>query len=149
MGFFLESKQAPEIITELLAHMGISVSSGSLHNMVNSLSKKVRRRLRSLPHSNTAYDNLDFDFQKGQPTAENIKQHLSISAGTFVPYKNIDHDHDLHFVKELYATSPYNESATNVIHPQIDHILPAMEDPSSPQALGAYFAWFCRQILVT
>ncbi|KAJ3768795.1 hypothetical protein FB446DRAFT_609395, partial [Lentinula raphanica] len=70
MGLFLESKQTPEIIVELAAHMGISVSTGSLYNMVNSLNKQAKIRLKNIPKSNKIYDNVDVDFHKGQPTAE-------------------------------------------------------------------------------
>ncbi|KAK0473323.1 hypothetical protein EDD18DRAFT_1051604, partial [Armillaria luteobubalina] len=48
LGFFLESKQCPEIILETVAHMGISVSVKSIARMVNSLSKKAEERLRTL-----------------------------------------------------------------------------------------------------
>ncbi|KAJ3721040.1 hypothetical protein C8R42DRAFT_550751, partial [Lentinula raphanica] len=70
VGLFLESKQAPEIIVELTAHMGVSVSTGSLRNMVNSLNKQAKIRLKRIPKSNKIYDNVDVDFHKGQPTAE-------------------------------------------------------------------------------
>ncbi|KAJ3816302.1 hypothetical protein F5880DRAFT_1447819, partial [Lentinula raphanica] len=67
---FFESKQTPEVVIELAAHMGISVSTGSLRNMVTSLNTQARARLKSIPKSNKIYDNVDVDFQKGQPTAE-------------------------------------------------------------------------------
>ncbi|PBL00006.1 hypothetical protein ARMGADRAFT_883521, partial [Armillaria gallica] len=41
MGFFLESKQCPEIILKTVAHMGISISVKSIARMVNLLSKKA------------------------------------------------------------------------------------------------------------
>ncbi|KAJ3858059.1 hypothetical protein EV359DRAFT_8204, partial [Lentinula novae-zelandiae] len=69
VGLFLESKQAPEIIIELVAHMGVSVSLGSLQNMIQSLHSKARDRLKNLPGTNKIYDNFDIDFSKGQPTA--------------------------------------------------------------------------------
>ncbi|KAJ3768644.1 hypothetical protein FB446DRAFT_650142, partial [Lentinula raphanica] len=95
IGLFLESKQAPEIVHELTAHMGISISMGSLRNVVNSLNKQAKLRLKNIPKSNKIYDNVDVDFQKGQPTAENQKSHLSFTAATFVPFKNIDRHQDL------------------------------------------------------
>ncbi|KAJ3841789.1 hypothetical protein F5878DRAFT_515874, partial [Lentinula raphanica] len=70
IGLFLESKQAPEIVMELTAHMGVSVSTGSLRNMVSSLNKQAKFRLKTIPKSNIIYDNVDVDFHKGQPTAE-------------------------------------------------------------------------------
>lgn len=111
--------------------------------MIKSLRNKAKRRLRNLSDSNNIYNNMDFDFQKGQPTAENVKYHLSTTAGTFVPYKRIDRARDLCFVKELHSTSRYNRLAMNVIQPQVDHILPEKEDPSAPKALTSYFTWFC------
>ncbi|KAJ3963306.1 hypothetical protein EV361DRAFT_786542, partial [Lentinula raphanica] len=51
VGLFLESKQAPEIILELTAHMGVSISICSLRNMVNSLNKQAKIRLKNIPKS--------------------------------------------------------------------------------------------------
>ncbi|KAF9030734.1 hypothetical protein BDZ89DRAFT_903029, partial [Hymenopellis radicata] len=70
IGFFLESKQCPEVIVELVAHMGISISLGSVQNMVDSLNLKARERLKSLEHCNSIYDNFDMDFASAQPTME-------------------------------------------------------------------------------
>ncbi|KIK59954.1 hypothetical protein GYMLUDRAFT_168640, partial [Collybiopsis luxurians FD-317 M1] len=65
VGLFLESRQAPEIIVELVAHMGVSVSNSSLCNMIRSLHIKARNRLKTLPLTNKIYDNYDIDFLKG------------------------------------------------------------------------------------
>jgi hypothetical protein len=41
VGFFLESKGTPEGVIEMLAHMGVSVSTQTTRNMVNSLTKNA------------------------------------------------------------------------------------------------------------
>jgi hypothetical protein len=41
IGFFLESKSAAEGIIELLAHMGVSLSTQTTCNMVQSLTKSA------------------------------------------------------------------------------------------------------------
>ncbi|KAJ3968597.1 hypothetical protein EV361DRAFT_1003093 [Lentinula raphanica] len=152
VGLFFESKQTPEIIIELAAHMGISVSTGSLQNMVKSLNKQARMCLKSLPKSNKIYDNVDVDFQKGQPTAENQKSHISFTAATFVPFKNIDRDQNLRFMRELYQTSPHNPHAAAVTRPVVEDIFPqgdAILAPDvSPASLYSYYTWLCQQVLV-
>ncbi|KAJ3729829.1 hypothetical protein C8R42DRAFT_534431, partial [Lentinula raphanica] len=59
---------------------------------------------------------------------------------------------DLRFVQELYETSPYNEHATNVIHPMLEDISPQGDDilspNESPKAIYGYLTWLCRQVLV-
>ncbi|KAF8869013.1 hypothetical protein CPB85DRAFT_1162090, partial [Mucidula mucida] len=70
IGFFLESKQCPEVIVELVSHMGVSVSLGSIQNMIDSLHAKARKRLESMENCNTIWDNFDMDFATAQPTLE-------------------------------------------------------------------------------
>ncbi len=91
IGFFLESKQCPEIILEMVAHMGISVSVQSVLWMVNSLSKKAEERMKTLGPSNNIYDNFDMEFPVAHPTPDHQKYHLSATAVTFTPYLDIDH----------------------------------------------------------
>jgi len=40
IGLFCHSTNAPELVIETLAHVGLSISTSSIHNMVNSLSIK-------------------------------------------------------------------------------------------------------------
>ncbi|KAJ3775010.1 hypothetical protein FB446DRAFT_638776 [Lentinula raphanica] len=78
--------------------------------------------------------------------------HLSFTAATFVPIKNVDREQNLRFVRELYETSPYNRHATNVIHPTLEDIVPhggnILSSRESPESIYRYFTWLCQQILV-
>ena len=68
IGFFLESKCTPEGVIELLAHIGVSVSTQTTCNMVNSLTKSAAHRNKHLLPSMIVYDNFDMDFKVAQPT---------------------------------------------------------------------------------
>jgi hypothetical protein len=78
IGFFLESKCAAEGVIELLAHMGVSVSTQTTRNMVQSLTKSAAERNRHLPPSQFIYDNFDMDFKVAQPTIGSRGSHTSM-----------------------------------------------------------------------
>ncbi|KAL0952555.1 hypothetical protein HGRIS_006811 [Hohenbuehelia grisea] len=108
VGFFCDSKCVPEAVVELLSHMGVSVSTTTVHNMVTSLVKSAKLRLQTLPRSNIAYDNFDMDFKVAQPTPGNTGFHWSATSATFIPLRSAEPE-DVKFTKELHATSPYNK----------------------------------------
>ncbi|KAG5650233.1 hypothetical protein H0H81_000219 [Sphagnurus paluster] len=45
IGIFCHSTSAPELVTEMLAHAGLSISTTATHDMVNSLSLKSHLKL--------------------------------------------------------------------------------------------------------
>lgn len=152
IGFFLESKCAPEIVIELLSHMGISVSTQTTRNMVNSLTRSAKGRNKSLPPSMFIYDNFDMDFKVAQPTAGKSGTHASMTSATFAPYLNIQPE-DLRFTKELHETSPFNKDIPpgdpRIYKPRIRDVMPSRTPSSSgPDALVKCFAWHLRSILV-
>lgn len=66
IGLFLHSTSAPELVTEVLAHAGLSISVSAIHSMVNSLSVTSGEHLRVLGKTFLAsfgYDNFDMDFK--------------------------------------------------------------------------------------
>ncbi|KZP21372.1 hypothetical protein FIBSPDRAFT_711309, partial [Athelia psychrophila] len=71
LGFFLESKCAPEVVTELLAHMGVSISTSTTQQMVKLLATNSRAQNKALPPSQFIYDNFDLDLKVAQPTTGN------------------------------------------------------------------------------
>src|ERR1700733_7973083 len=89
VGMFLESCNTPETVRELLAHMGISVSTTAINDMVNSLSKETQTEIRRLGQSLLAayaYDNLDIDLKHAVPTIENDPVTLiHLTSGTLLP----------------------------------------------------------------
>ncbi|KAK0495074.1 hypothetical protein EDD18DRAFT_1106910 [Armillaria luteobubalina] len=157
MGFFLESKQCPEVILETAAHIGISTSVQSVARMVNSLSKKAEERLRTLTDDmNRVYDNFDMDFAVAHPTPDHQKSHLSATAATFVPFNDVVRDRDLRFTKELRETSIYNINLDpddpKIYKPRYDDILPQspmlLSNELGGKSLYDAFAWHVRSILI-
>jgi hypothetical protein len=106
--FFCDSKLVQEVICEMLAHMGVSVSLATTRNTVKSLRKHTNGRLNNLPPGNMIYDNFDMDFKVAQPVAGHQGIHISTTAATFAPYVDVEPG-DLCFTKELHATSKYNK----------------------------------------
>ena len=86
IGFFCKSKCTPEIITEMLAHMGVCVSLGTTRNTIKSLHSHENARLCNLPPGNMIYNNIDMDFKVMQPIAGHQGLHMSATAATFAPY---------------------------------------------------------------
>ncbi|KAK1233610.1 hypothetical protein PQX77_003230 [Marasmius sp. AFHP31] len=153
VGFFLESKQTPEIVLEVAAHMGVSVATQSVRNMLNSLSIAAKRRLLSLPKTlNSIHDNFDMDFNVAEPTVENRRDHWSATAATFVDYRNVDRERDTRFVQELHLTSQHNKSipldrrSTVIRPPTFEDILPQRQVPGA--TIKDAMAWHIRAILV-
>src|SRR6266481_3392865 len=105
IGFFLESKCTPEGVIELLANIGLSVSTQTTRNMVNALTKSTAQRNKHLPPSMIIYDNFDMDFKVAQPTMGKAGSHTSMTSATFAPYAQGFMPGDLKFMKELYSTS--------------------------------------------
>ncbi|KAF8235587.1 hypothetical protein L208DRAFT_1256144, partial [Tricholoma matsutake] len=62
-----------ETVQELLAHMGLSISTTATNEMVNSLSKELHTEIQALGQTLLAlyaYDNLDLDLKHAVPTIE-------------------------------------------------------------------------------
>ena len=166
IGFFCDSKRTPEIIYEMLAHMGVSASLGGTRNMVKSLCKHTNTWLKTLPPCNMIYDNFDMDFKVAQPVAGHQGTHMSATAATFAPYASATPD-DLRFTKELHKTSIFNKDLhpddPRIYKPTAFDLLPQREpagtsedesmssvdsDADPLNSLGKSFAWHMRSILV-
>ena len=89
VGLFLESCNTPETVRELLAHMGLSVSTTAINDMVNSLSKESRTEIQMLGQTlltSYAYDNLDIDLKHAIPTIEKDPTTLiHLTSATMLP----------------------------------------------------------------
>jgi len=161
VGFFCDSKCTPEIVCEMLAHMGISVSVGATWNMVKSLHKHANICLKTLPPGNMIYDIFDMDFKVAQPVAGHDSMHMSATSVTFAPYPGTTLD-DLQFTKELHETSIFNRDLRptdpKIYKPTAFDLLPPLEPISDNGATGSEstgldalwkaFAWHMRAILV-
>jgi hypothetical protein len=153
VGFFCDSKCTPEIVSEMLAHMGVTVSLATTRNMVKSLHKHANSQLRTLPLGNMVYNIFDMDFKVAQPVTSHQGTHVSVTAATFAPYIGASLQ-DLRFTKELHEISRYNKDLhpTNqrIYKPTFLDVLPH-ETPQSGQGLNSLskaFAWHMQAILV-
>lgn len=149
IGFFLELKQTPDIIVELLAHMGVSVSSQTNRNVVNSLTVHAKQWNKHLPPSQFIYDNFDVDLKVAQATAGKGGSHLSMTSATFAPYATIEGGFHLRYTKELYKTSHFNVHLSagdpQIYTPLLRHVLP---NHNSGSGLRKVFAWHLHAILI-
>jgi hypothetical protein len=123
VGMFLESCNTPETVQELLAHMGISVSTMAINDMVNSLSKEAHTEIQRLGQSLQvayAYDNLDIDLKHTVPSVEKDSVTLiHLTSGTLLPLDDTIALDDLDCSEELWKKSSDN------IHAQRSDIPPA------------------------
>ncbi|KAI0683241.1 hypothetical protein BC835DRAFT_1238166, partial [Cytidiella melzeri] len=79
MGMFFHSTSTPELVVEVFAHAGLSLSLTTVHKMVNSLSKSANNELRERAKTKIlafAYDNFDMDFKSWSPTIDNPRDTL-------------------------------------------------------------------------
>ncbi|KAF8660769.1 hypothetical protein AX16_001545, partial [Volvariella volvacea WC 439] len=79
LGVFLHSSNASERIITTLAHIRVTVSLSSIHNITNSLSLKTEKSLLELGKTKGiayAYDNFDVDIHRQISTASNSSSTL-------------------------------------------------------------------------
>src|SRR5882724_4713607 len=128
VSFFLESKGIPKGIIKMLAHMGVSVSTQTTRNMVNSLIKNAQDRNKTLPLTMFIYDNFDMDFKVAQPTVGKSGSHTSMTSTMFAPYVAMGPSDNLRFTQELHKTSCFNKYLAagdpQIYTPCIQDILP-------------------------
>ncbi|KAJ3576949.1 hypothetical protein NP233_g91 [Leucocoprinus birnbaumii] len=77
VGLFLQAAGAPETVVELLAHLGLSISTTSINGAVTSLFQKVDEQIREAGATMTTmygWDNLDFMLKHATPTVENTHE---------------------------------------------------------------------------
>ncbi|KAJ3768390.1 hypothetical protein FB446DRAFT_792318 [Lentinula raphanica] len=114
IGIFLHACNAPEAVTELFAHIGISVSVSTINAAITSLSREAFVKLRKLSSqllSAYAYDNIDIDL-KHTPTIENpLTSLIHLTSATAIPLKFVTLD-DLRCATYLWERSPMNRSRT-------------------------------------
>ncbi|KAI0258004.1 hypothetical protein BC834DRAFT_837151, partial [Gloeopeniophorella convolvens] len=114
IGLFCHSTSTPELVVEMLAHTGLSISSTAVHNIVNSLSKDAHMQLRKLASTRLAsfvYDNFDMDFKSWSHTADKPGSTLIHATSAFAfPLQHGVTPDDLKHVEVLWSNSPLNPS---------------------------------------
>jgi hypothetical protein len=158
VGLFLESCNTPETVRELLAHMGLSISTTAINDMVNSLSKESRTEIQMLGQTlltSYAYDNLDIDLKHAIPTIEKDPTMLiHLTSATMLPLDDTVVLEDLNCSEMLWKKSRLNIKACRgdlASLPEINNLLdihPEMEHPSGLLRRDRFNAWMFLRDLV-
>jgi hypothetical protein len=119
IGIFLHSCNTPVKVTKILSLMGVSISTKSIHNMINSLSRDSQHSIRSLSQTLTAayaYDNFDVDLKKSVPTVENSTDTLiHMTSGDLMQLEHVSAE-ELRCSQLLWEASFLNP--LNIFQPQ-------------------------------
>ncbi|KAF8193659.1 hypothetical protein BJ912DRAFT_848356 [Pholiota molesta] len=141
MGIFLHSCGSPEAVSQLLAHMGISISTTSINEAINNLAKEANAQVCKVGQGLSvcyAYDNLDIDLKHSVPTVEKSQETLiHLTTGTLFPLNHINFE-DLNCSDELWKLSPFNRTtrSSNVPKPSLDDLFFIHPEPSELPASG-------------
>ncbi|GLB39303.1 hypothetical protein LshimejAT787_0604650 [Lyophyllum shimeji] len=123
IGVFLQSCNTPETVREFLAHAGLSVSTTSINNAVNNLSKEAKAKMRELGQTflaSYAYDNLDIDLKHSVPTIEKSQDTLiHLTSGTMLPLYEVLPG-DLDCSDEMWARSHLNPDIPRNVVPKVE-----------------------------
>ncbi|KAF8868756.1 hypothetical protein BD779DRAFT_1459301 [Infundibulicybe gibba] len=136
IGIFLHSCKTPEKVIEALAHMGISISTSSIHRAITALSAESAKGLRDLGQTllaSYAYDNFDVDLKMAVPTVERSTDTLKhLTSALLFPLQHGVMQEDMRCSEQLWRNSRLNPEAVDVpaektwkdllgLHPEAKH----------------------------
>jgi len=154
IGLFCHSTNTPELLIEMLAHAGFSISTNSIHNMIGSLSNKSAEKVWSLAQSLTAsfaYDNFDMEFKSHNPTIKKHGDSLKHATSAIIFPLIETTPQDLSCSEELWKTNPINpqipDSQKWPMRGLESILTPSTE--SSPRQCINILAWHFCHALVT
>lgn len=155
MGMFFHSTNTPELVVEVFAHAGLSISTTSINAMITALSKSSADDVRKLALTKLfalAYDNFDMDFKSWSATIEKPGDTLKHATSALIfPLLHGVLTGDLKYCEMLWRTNPFNptipeEQKRNTSNwkrllsaPGADHVRQRKET----------LAWHFRNALVT
>lgn len=118
LGIFLHACQTLEKVIETLAHMGVSVSTTTIHDSIKSLSMNARRALQELGRTMCAaiaYDNVEVTLKSAVPVVEKTNETLRhLTSGLFFPLMHgVTREH-LKYSRLLWEKSPFNPDNANI-----------------------------------
>ncbi|KAI0085494.1 hypothetical protein BDY19DRAFT_996633 [Irpex rosettiformis] len=155
MGMFFHSTNTPELVIEVFAHAGLSVSTTTIHNMITALSKSSNEELRKLATTKTlafAYDNFNMDFKSWSSTIEKPGDTLKHATSALAfPLAHGVVAEDLKYSAALWNTSLLNPC----ISPEQQHgsatwkVLFSPPGPEHASRKARILAWHFRHALVT
>ena len=116
LGLFCHLTNTPELVIEMLAHAGLSISTSSIYNMVTLLSIKSADHIQSLAQILTAsfaYDNFDMEFKSHAPTIEKHGDSLKhVTSAIIFPLINMSVQ-DLRCSDKLWNIDPIDPYILN------------------------------------
>ncbi|KAM6501132.1 hypothetical protein JOM56_004146, partial [Amanita muscaria] len=157
-GVFLHACRTPEKVIETLAHMGISVSTKTIHYSIKSLSMNARRALQELGRTMRAaiaYDNVDIMLRRSVAVVEKSNENLRhLTSGLFFPLMHgVTREH-LKYSKLLWEKSPFNPANANAIlekktYFDLLRLMPDELDESGTTTRDRFVAWLYLRDLCT
>ena len=118
LGFFLQSTHTPYKVIDVLARIGISVSTDSINLAIRSLSAESQNALQDLGQSllaSYAYDNFDVDLKSEVPSVEKSTESLKhLTSGLLFPLVHGVTVEDLKCSDELWRKSQLNPQASEL-----------------------------------
>ncbi|KAI0691137.1 hypothetical protein BC835DRAFT_1417357 [Cytidiella melzeri] len=154
MGMFFHSTSTPELVVEVFAHAGLSLSLTTVHKMVNSLSKSANDELRERAKTKIlafAYDNFDMDFKSWSPTIDNPRDTLKHATSALAfPLEHDVTPEDLECCTALWNTNRLNPDIPREQHRSIHSWVSLITSPSPDRRdrTKRIFAWHFRHALI-
>ena len=155
MGLFFHSTNTPELVIEVFAHAGLSVSTTTIHNMINSMSNVANEEVRKLAKTKLfalAYDNFDMDFKSWSSTIEKPGDTLKHATSALIfPLEHGVVPEDLKHCASLWSTSPLNREIPDNEKRNCTSWKPLLApiDADRAQRRQRILAWHFRNALIT
>ena len=159
LGIFLHACRTPEKVIEMLAHMGVSVSTTTIHDSIKSLSMNARCALQQLGRTMCAaivYDNVEVTLKSTVAVVEKTNETLRhLTSGLFFPLMHgVTREH-LKYSKLLWEKSPLNPANANVPLEKktyFDLLISMPDEPDKESGMTArecFIAWLYLRDLCT
>ncbi|KIL66326.1 hypothetical protein M378DRAFT_62853, partial [Amanita muscaria Koide BX008] len=88
IGLFLHAANAPETVRELLARIGLAISTTTTHNAINNLSIQAKQDTRTFGRTMRvlyAYDNVDIYLKHSIPTITDTDSLIHLTSAIALP----------------------------------------------------------------
>ncbi|KAJ7599752.1 hypothetical protein C8J56DRAFT_768775, partial [Mycena floridula] len=112
IGIFLHAANTPETVAELLAHIGVSISTTAINQVTANLSLESTRAIKALGATLLtayAYDNVDIDLKHSVPTIENpLPTLIHLTSATLLPLNHGVTHADLDCSQQLWEKFKLN-----------------------------------------
>ncbi|KAF8579222.1 hypothetical protein K439DRAFT_1282658, partial [Ramaria rubella] len=164
VGIFCHASGEPEGVINMLAHAGISISTTSINNIVNSLSIESWAQVWDSGQSLLTawcFDNFSWLHKPANLTLETQAVHVEVTSALFQPLEHGVTLEDLHCSEALWAKNPVNPSCSLPFEPSYHHLILIItqmqrNSPATSSSNGhelsmclQIFTWHIWNILIT